>query len=320
VQPPSPAPTTPTFATPGLPARAALDADGLHVALIDIPTSELRDPFLQETVQRVSAAQALYQVPKGDLGRVPADTAPAGLIFHVARCGSTLASQLLKQSDGLAVYSEPLAINEVLVPPHKASRAELVGALRSLGALFAAHARGPYVLKLTSWNTLFCDIVAEAFPQSPWALCLRDPLEVCVSLQRQRPGWLRGDFGATFTSLADPDSRARSDEDQLALVYAGFCEAIGRLDQARGLIVPYEALPGAVWLRLAPHFGLRVDEISKQRMADTSRTHAKSPVGRATPFVPDDTLKRAAATPGLMQSVDTLARPAYQRLIQHLPR
>src|SRR5262249_27649676 len=153
-----------------------------------------------------------------------------------------------------AVYSEPLAINEVIVPPHRASRAELVAALRSLGGFFAAHARRPYVLKLTSWNTLFCDLLAEAFPQTPWALCVRDPLAVCVSLMNQRPGWLRGDFGELFTGLVDPARQSASDEERVARVYAGFCEAIGRLDAARGLLVPYETLPAAVWNHLAPHF------------------------------------------------------------------
>ena len=302
----------------GLPVRAKLDTSGLHVALADIAPGELGDPFLQETVQRVQPAQALAHVPSAELGRAPASSAPAGLIFHVARCGSTLASQLLKLNDELVVYSEPLAINEVLVPPHTASRADLVAALRTLGGFFAGHAGRPYVLKLTSWNTLFCDLVAEAFPQTPWALCLRDPLEVCVSLQQARPGWLRGDTGELFAPLVDPGQVARSHEERLARVYAAFCEAAGRLDPARGLLVPYEALPGAVWNSLAPHFGLPQAEASRQRMAAAAQTYSKSPIGRATAFVPDDERKRSAASTELRRAVDALARPAYQALVERM--
>jgi hypothetical protein len=304
---------------PGLPARAKLDPTGLHLALVDIPPGELRDPFLQETVQRLAATQELAHVPQAELGRMPASSAPAGLIFHVARCGSTLASQLLKLQEGLVVYSEPLAVNEILVPPHTATRADLVAALRTLGAFFAAHARGrPYVLKLTSWNTLFCDIVAEAFPQAPWALCIRDPLQVCVSLQQQRPGWLREENAAMFADLVDPGRTARGPEDRLARVYAAFCEAAGRLDPTRGLLLPYETLPGAIWSKLAPHFGLQITDALQQRMASSSEIYSKSPVGRATPFVPDNERKSATAPAELCSAVDEVARPGYERLLKRL--
>lgn len=301
-----------------LPARAALDPTGLHLGLLDISPRELRDPFLHETIQRVPAVQALVHVPRAELGQVQASSAPAGVIFHVARCGSTLASQLLKQLDGVVVYAEPLVINELLVPPHSASRADLVAALRTLGSFFAAHAEQPYVLKLSSWNTLFCDLVAEAFPQSPWALCVRDPLEVCVSLLAQQPSWLRDDFAARFSPFIRTDRGSPGAEARAAQFFAAFCEAVRRLDRTRGLLLPYESLPGAVWSSLAPHFGLQVDASAKQRMTDAAQSHSKSQVGESTSFTPDDERKRAAASPELRREVDDIARPAYARLVDSL--
>ena len=272
--------------------------------------SNLQDPFLQETVQRVSARQAIIQIPRADLGKVAPATAPAGLIFHVARCGSTLASQILKHHQRIVVYSEPLPVNEILVPPHKWDRTELAGALRSLGAVFARHAGKPYVLKLSSWNTLFCDIVVEAFPSTPWALCIRDPVEVCVSLLQQRPGWLR-DAGSSqlFADVVDPARAARTPEDYVALLYAAFCRAASKLETGRGKLISYEALPDAVWDTMGPHFGLSIGGQLQQRMAAVARTYSKSPVGKAAEFVPDDVKKRAAASPELLRAVDELARP-----------
>ncbi|WP_374569231.1 hypothetical protein [Ideonella sp.] len=299
-----------------LPARAALDPTGLHLGLLDIAPHELHDPFLHETVQRVPAAQTLAHVPRAELGQVQASSAPVGVIFHVARCGSTLASQLLKQLDGVVVYAEPLVINELLVPPHSVSRADLVAALRTLGGFFAAHAQRPYVLKLSSWNTLFCDLVAEAFPQTPWALCLRDPLEVCVSLLAQQPSWLRDDFATRFSPFMATGHQGLGTEARAARFFAAFCEAIMRLDQARGLLLPYESLPSAVWTSLAPHFGLHVDEPSRQRMAAAAQRHSKSQVGQALSFAPDDERKRAAASPELHRAVDEIARPAYARCMR----
>jgi hypothetical protein len=299
-----------------LPARAALHPTGLFLSLREIRPAELQDPFMQETISRVPAREAVVQVAREDVGKGAAGTSPAGIVFHVARCGSTLVSQLLKQDVGLVAYAEPLPVNEILLPPYKWPRAEIVAALRSLGAAFARHARKPWVLKLTSWNTLFCDVVAEAFPQSPWVLCLRDPAEVAVSLLRQPAGWIwEGDRpAAPFARLVDPDGVARSREEYVARLYAAFCNAAGRLDAGRGRLVDYESLPAAVWEAVAPHFSLKVDEAMRGKMRSAAATNSKAPVGRAVPFTADAADKRAAAGATLRAAIEATAAPALAAL------
>ena len=290
-----------------LPVRAALQPDGLYLALRQIGPEELQDAFMQETIVRVPAPESVVQIIRDDIGKAAPDTAPAGLIFHVARCGSTLISQLLKKHDNLVVYAEPLPVNEILLPPHKWSRLELVAALRSLGDALARHAQKPYVLKFSSWNTLFCDILAEAFPDSPWILSYRDPVEVGVSLMNQPPGWLRDPSG--------PASHLGSfSEEHVARLYGAFCEAASRLDARRGKLVPYETLPAAVWDIVAPHFALSIDSRQRQRMAEAARKNSKTPVGKATVFTSDTTAKQAAASTGLRQAIDAFARPQLERL------
>ncbi len=313
-------PDTPEHA---LPVRAALHPDGLYLALRDIAPAQLQDAFMQETVVRNPGPESVVRIDRQDLGKAPRGAAPAGVIFHVARCGSTLIAQLLKQHGAAVVYAEPLPVNELLLPPHRAGRGEIVAALRSLGDAFARHAGKPYVLKLSSWNTLFCDIVADAFPDTPWVLSLRDPLEVGVSLVRQPPGWLRNAAGPVepFQPFIDPDGGAREPAEYVARLYAAFCDAAGRLDARRGLRVPYESLPAAVWDAVAPHFALPADDGARRRMAQAAALDAKAPVGAARPFVPDDAAKRAEATPALHTAVDAIARPALGRLssIRSLP-
>ena len=293
-----------------LPTRAALHPAGLYLALRQIAPEELRDAFMQETVTRVPANERLVQIGREDIGKAAAGTAPAGLILHVARCGSTLISQLLKQSDQFVVYAEALPVNEILLPPHKWARSELVAALRSLGDAFARHAQKPYVLKFSSWNTLFCDIVAEAFPDSPWILSIRDPVEVGVSLLAQTPGWLKDPAG--------PASHLgkNSLEEYVARLYGAFCEAAGRLDAKRGRLVPYDALPAAVWEIVAPHFSLAMDSELQDRMAKAASVNSKSPVGKAQAFAGDAAAKQAAATAELRQAVDSFARPQLERFMR----
>jgi hypothetical protein len=300
-----------------LPVRAALRPDGLYLALRDIRPAELQDAFMQETVTRVPATETIVHIAREDIGKAAADSAPSGLVFHVARCGSTLISQLLKQHEPLVVYAEPLPVNEILVPPHAWPRQDLVAALRSLGDALARHAQGPYVLKLSSWNTFFCDIVAEAFPATPWVLSIRDPVEVGVSILAQRPGWLRDTLGpgGQFSAFVDPQDVSRSPEEFFALLYGAFCEAAAGLDPQRGRLVSYDTLPAAVWEVVAPHFSLSIDAVQRARMAAAAMTHAKAPLGKAVPFVRDVATKQAAASPELRRAIDALARPPLHRLL-----
>jgi hypothetical protein len=300
----------------GLPVRAALAPTGLYLALRQIGRDELQDAFMQETIARVPAQEQIVQVARqgAPLG---GDTAPAGIVLHVARCGSTLISQSLKRL-GVVVYAEPQPVNEILAPPHRWPRADTVAALRALGAAFARHARGRYVLKLSSWNTLYCDVVAEAFPDTPWVLSFRDPVEVGVSLLASPPGWFQGTAEAArgLATRVGPDHAARSRGEFGASVYGAFCAAAAGLDAGRGRLVPYESLPAAVWDSVAPHFSLSVDSSQQASIAEGARRHAKAAIGTAAEFKSDVASKQDAASPELRRAVDALARPQLERLLR----
>jgi hypothetical protein len=245
-------------------------------------------------------------------------TAPAGIVFHVARCGSTLISQSLKKLDDLVVYAEPQPFNEILASLQSSARADVVAALRALGAAFAAHAGNRYILKLSSWNTLYCDLVAEAFPNTPWVLCLRDPVEVGVSMLASPPGWFGGtnDVSRHLAARVDPDRKAKSREEFVARTYGAFCDAILGLEPGAGRLVRYEALPAAVWTLVAPHFSLSVDAHQREEIAQSARTDAKAGIGQSVAFVSDAATKQAAASAELRDAIDRIARPRLERLLQ----
>ena len=300
----------------GLPVRAGLAPTGLYLALRQIGRDELQDAFMQETVARVPAQERIVHVARDGAGEPARETAPVGLIFHVARCGSTLISQSLKRIDDLVVYAEPQPVNEILAPPHKWPRRDLVAALRTLGAAFARHARGPYVLKLSSWNTLYCHLVAEAFPDTPWVLSLRDPVEVGVSLLARPPGWFQGtaDAARGLAARVDPERVSKSREEFVARAYGAFCAAAAGLDVSRGRLVPYESLPAAVWDMVAPHFSLSIDASQRDRIAEAARRPAKAPIGSVAEFRSDVAAKQDAASAELRRAIDAFARPQLERL------
>jgi hypothetical protein len=302
----------------GLPVRAALAPTGLYLALRQIGREELQDAFMQETVARVPALERIVHAPRQDSVGPAGETAPVGIVFHVARCGSTLISQSLKRLDNLVVYAEPQPVNEILASMQEWPRAEVVGALRILGAVLARHARGPYVLKLSSWNTLYCDIVTEAFPGTPWVLSFRDPVEVGVSLLANPPGWFQAtsDAARGLAARVDPGRAAKSREEFVARAYGAFCAAAAQLDVRRGRLVPYESLPAAVWRIVAPHFSLSIDPSQQERIVESARRPAKAPIGTVAEFLSDVAAKQDAASPQLRQAIDALARPQLERLLR----
>jgi hypothetical protein len=297
----------------GLPTRAVFGPKHLRVELRDIGPEHLIDSFMQETVDRVPSQRTIIEIEKADLPEFKPEASPKGLIFHVARCGSTLVSQLLRLHEQLVIYPEPAPVNDIFYSRHGVSRSDQVGALRAVAACFARHAGKPYVLKLSSWNSLFCGVLVEAFPSTPWAFCVRDPVEVCVSLIQRRPAWVQNP--TLFPEIIDPHEPCGTIEDHVARFYAAFCKSIGKLDSSLGKLIRYEALPAAVWTDLTSHFGIMIDDRIKERMSAKSRAYSKAPVGEEKKFVGDGAKKRTAASPELHRAVDILARPELEKLL-----
>ena len=300
-----------------LPARAALHPTGLYLALREIRPAELQDPFMQETIARIPARESVVQVAREDVGKGAAGTSPAGIVFHVARCGSTLVSQLLKQHVGVVVYAEPLPVNEILLPPHKWPRAELVAALRSLGAAFARHARKPWVWKLTSWNTLFCDLVCRGLPG--------DALGPVPARTRRGVGFAPGKTGGLDLG-GRPAGRAFREGDRprgrVALARGVRRAPLRRVLRRGG--PPRSRTRRARRLRIAA--GRRLGERSR-RISGWPSTgpparacrrprgmNSKAPIGRPEKFAGDAADKQAAASEDLRRAIDAYARPALGRL------
>jgi hypothetical protein len=304
------------------PAAAQVANENLSVVFRRILPVEFADAFCDETVQRFARArECTLVIPRTNLEEVSEQIGgwgPVGIIFHVARCGSTLQAQLLKQLRGLVVYSEPPIINDLLMPSRTLTLNDQIAALRIIGRLLAEHANAQFVLKLRSWNTLFCRVIAAAFPTTPWVFCFRDPVEVGVSVLARPPTWLRvfGEPRNPFLPLIMPglttDNVSR--EQYVAHAFAAFCNSIADMNMSRGLLVNYEDLPRAVWQGVAQHFGTNVSQDERERMTVVAQTYSKCALGSYVLFQPDAAAKQRAASPELRAVMEAIAVPPLHRL------
>ena len=150
------------------------------------------------------------------------------------------------------------------------------------------------MLKLESWNVLYCGLLQRAFPTTPWVFCIRDPIDVAVSVMEDPDpgGWYRqlgradnpffGQFGIPATGALPPG-------DYIALFYEKFCDAIRQLAPQTGLIVHYDSMPDSIWTTIALAFNLPVSAGALERMQRAAGFYSKDPPGSRRSFVADTT-------------------------------
>ena len=209
-------------------------------------------------------------------------------------------------------------MDDVVAPPNEWKPDQIIAGLRLIATLYYAHAGGPYVWKLRGANTLFCDLILRAFPETPWIFCVRDPLEVAVSDSNDPPYWLRP-FGNPLNPFLpyfiDGCHEDVSREIYIARAFACFCRAIGKVDWTRGRLIKYEQLPDVAWTTISTHFGLSIDRVEREAMAERALFNSKTKYGERIAFQPDVKRKWIAASDELKSAVDFYARPALADLV-----
>ncbi len=223
---------------------------------------------------------------------------PAGLIFHMSRCGSTLTAQMLAALPRTVVIPEAAPIDAVVQIGlgcrrgfREVRQAELLRAMVTAYGRRRAGDERHLVVKLDAWHTLALPLFRRVFPDVPWIFVYRDPVEVLVSQLRQRGMQTVPQlFSPGFYGLAESDSLPP--EDYCARVLARICAAA--CDHPHGgLFVDYSELPQAVESRILPWFALAPDAAALAAMAAVPRRDAKSP-GRV--FTADRADKQRAAS------------------------
>jgi hypothetical protein len=311
--PPPPATASP----PGwLPARIAGEGEAALIEWVFFGERRLLEPSYEDSLRAVSFSPfnrllgfstRLAELP------TPDSPAPAGLIFHMSRCGSTLVAQMLAASASNVVVSEAPLIDSVVrlrgADLDPGQHARLLRAM--VGAVGRARAGETRLfVKLDSWHARALPLFRRAFPTTPWIFLIREPVEVLASHQRlpgmQAAGLLTAeDVGVAWRPEA-------THEVNTAVALASICEAAeDACDSGGGLVVNYSELPAAVAARILPHFGVTPTAADADAMALVARNDAKSP-GKA--FAPDSEAKRAAATAEARAAIAGRLEGAYARL------
>jgi hypothetical protein len=242
---------------------------------------------------------------------------PTGFIFHMSRCGSTLIAQMLAASDGNVVISEGWALDSVIDADAWQPGVTAADRRRWLRAMIPALAQPRlgterrFFIKFDARHATDLPLIQSAFPGVPWVFVYRDPVEVLVSHFAEPTLWtepgivpVRGLPWPPLSGGQDPDAYP-------AAVIACICHAAINALEDGGLLLNYDELPGAVFSKLASHFGCRwfPEELDVMRSAATR--NAKRP---EEAFVPDSRRKQREASPRIREICEGLLGDLYRRL------
>lgn len=258
------------------------------------------EPFCHDTLQMLAARpfNRLFRRQSDlDLLRRRARQYPGlplrGIVFHMSRCGSTLAAQWLAALPDSVVLAEPEPLDTLLRWPPPDSDTDTVRALlAALGQPRRDSDRALY-LKTDCWHMLHIDRVLAAFPDTPWIFLYRNPLEVLVSHQ-QVPGRQLVPGSMADHGLHAPDEVMNHPLGHGAWLFAAILKQAAQAIQRHrnGLLLNYSELVEALDARLAEHFGIRPDALDGTALRAVTGRHSKSP---HTVFRPDAADRRAAA-------------------------
>jgi hypothetical protein len=284
------------------------------------------EPFFELTIGRCRSQPVRIASRESSLDELVAaqerepGPRPAGFIFHMSRCGSTLVAQLLASLPRATVISEAPPIDAVLRAHLSDPAISEQRRIRWLQALLGALGAGStgeakrYFVKFDAWNVMELPLIHRAFPEVPWVFLCREPLQVMQSHAR-----MCGSHMAH--GVLDPRTFGWNGLPQLpveeyrAEVLAKICDAaIGALSVCgKGAVLDYRDLPEAAWSRLLDFFGIEHSAEEVAGMREASRLDAKQ--SGQQPFDVTAAASRPAASPVMMAAVERRLRHSYQSLL-----
>lgn len=280
-----------------LPFHLHRSGTGVEVEWGYAGAKRLAEPFLHQTLTTLS------RQPFNEIFRCATPLAallerarhlpglpPAGFIFHMSRCGSTLAAQALAALPDSVVLSEPEPLDSLfglLNENPGLAETDRIALVRALVAALGQPRRPGdrrLFIKLDAWHMAWAGLLLRAFPETPWVFLYREPVEVLVSHQRM-PGsqLIPGVLHPSFAVPPPDDPMAGYHPVEYgARVFAAILnaaeDAIGAFPGGR--LANYSALPEALWTSLAGHLRLALSPAEQALMEQTCRRDAKEPMRR----------------------------------------
>lgn len=317
-----------------LPIQLNISPIGVAVDWMDFGGYALTDQFFSQTVGRLRSMvpPALECTTSSDLlvaeGRRFPATRPAGLIFHVSRCGSTLLCNVLRTAGGTGILSEARPIERVFKLHAFASspiprdawahyRKLLANSILGLYANVPSSRALNMVIKACAVDTMQIPMIRSIWPNVPCLVLIRNPLDVLVSNLARPSGWCERQnrprshykiFGEDWGDLP-----SISVEEYLARGVGSFCRAALPVVDEQCRVIDYESLDLPTIYKIAGFFGIQMPDPHSESVQKAMSTDAKK-FNLGCRFEHDCARKRRTASKTAIICVERWAQPHYNAL------
>lgn len=305
-----------------LPYRYHAKTCSIHWCL---PAGHATEPFQDEAISRYRQTILVNQfiTPKTGLSVVDVQArsvqsiTPAGFIFHLSRCGSTLISGCLSELDSTSVFSESPVLTEILLDQTlgEAAQQQYLQQLIDLQAsVFPS--RPHVVIKWNAWDIFRWDLIRAMYPQVPGIFLVRDPVEILASHQRSAGRHMSGDPSLaglhsvfTTTVLAGQDVL-----DKRIRILHGLLQAMSeKSSNANISVINYQHVCTASLVSILKIFGCAVDRLGFLKIQERMQYHSKNP---GQTFIADSVKKQHCFTPEEQERIRTQLTVIYNKLNQ----
>jgi hypothetical protein len=303
-----------------------------QIEWLNMSDVEFTEPFFQQTVERARQSNAhdsvftdldtLLQVAKAG----PA-VQPSGLIFHTSRCGSTLVANACRALDTTRVIAEAPVIDKLVSRLFTDAQAGSTKELLYLSLVRAAvqslsrhrlNAIGRYFVKFGCASILHIKSLRRAWPDVPFLILFRHPIEVTVSNLQSRPEWMIADSNpgaaAAIVGVDIEQLQSITDEEFCARALGRWYAAAESVAADRlMLLVDYNQLSPQTITEIIRFFGVTPSAHELAAIEQSMMSHSKDPTRS---FFPDSADKRAAASSQVIDAVERWALGDYERLAE----
>jgi len=241
---------------------------------------------------------------------------PAGFVFHMSRCGSTLVAQMLAAVADHLVLSEPAPVDSVLrahqVDPGVGDDERAMWLRWMVGALGQGNpGQTRLFVKFDAWSVMELPLVRRAFPEVPCVFLFRHPIDVLVSQSRLYGAHvLPGVLPAASFGMTPSDAASMPLVEYAARVLGCICEAALHWEgDPLVTFADYADLPELILSDLVPAWSLTLSDPELARMAEAGRRDAKNPLVEYDRPPPPRT-----PPPAMQAAADRWLMPAFARL------
>lgn len=287
-----------------------------------IPQGHPEESFHEQYIDRcrqqclfnqIVSPQTLLAGLSGDYATHPPQ--PAGFIFHLSRCGSTLISGCLSEMNSTSVLSESPVLTGVLLDTFL-SVSEKKKILRNLinhqARLYAG--RRQVIIKWNAWDIFLWPLIHSIYPQVPAVFLVRNPIEVLASHQRMAGRHMSGD--TSMSCLGGVFLGMRESEAPLDFRIRVLSELMSKMLAVAGeknvTVMDYAELVEEKIINIARLFGLSLTSVERARLCQRMGFNSKA-AGQI--FKADGEQKHRLFDVGDTEKIHARLSPLYRQLL-----